>query len=118
MSMSNSSAKQNTNVEGKCENKSDIQKESKKSKNFVDSLFSIGKQHSSKTIMAHININSLSIKFDMLTNSVTEYIDTLIISETKVDNGFPHAFYHIKDFKSIWIREKLSWRWSLGLRKG
>ena len=34
--------------------------------------------------MAHININSLRNKFDELTNSVSEYIDILMISETKL----------------------------------
>ena len=33
---------------------------------------------------AHVNINSLRNKFDMLTN--IEYIDTLMISETKLDD--------------------------------
>ena len=32
--------------------------------------------------MAHININSLRNKSDILTNSVSEYIDALMISET------------------------------------
>ena len=50
--------------------------------------------------MAHININSLRNKFDMLTNSVTEYIDILMISETKLDNTFPYALYHLKDFSN------------------
>ena len=48
--------------------------------------------------MAHININSLWNKFDMLTNSATEYIDILMISETKLDDTFLHAFYHLNDF--------------------
>ena len=34
----------------------------------------------------------------MLTNSVSEYIDILMISETKLDDTFPHALYHLKDF--------------------
>ena len=38
-------------------------------------LFNIRKHHSNKIIMAHININFLRNKFDMLTNSVSEYID-------------------------------------------
>ena len=49
--------------------------------------------------MAHININSLRNKFDMLTNSVTEYIDILMISETKLGNTYPYA-YHLKDFSN------------------
>ena len=36
----------------------------------------------------------------MLTNSVSEYIDILMISETKLDGTFPHAFYHLKDFSN------------------
>ena len=48
--------------------------------------------------MAHININSLRDKFDMLTNNVTEYIDILMISETKLDDTFRHALYHLKDY--------------------
>ena len=50
--------------------------------------------------MAHINIHSLRNKIDMLTNSVTEYIDILMISETKFDNTFPYALYHLKDFSN------------------
>ena len=52
-------------------------------------------------LTSHININSLRNKFDMLTNSVSEYIDILMISETKLDDTFSHALYHLKDFKSI-----------------
>ena len=58
--------------------KSRIQDESLTCENFIDSLFNIRKQHSNKIIMTHININLNKFdrnKFDMLTNSVTEYID-------------------------------------------
>ena len=96
----NFSAKENTNVESKSENESEIQNEPQKYENFTDFLFNIQKKHSNKIIMAHININSLRNKFDMLTNSVTEYIDILMISETKLDNTFPYALYHLKDFSN------------------
>ena len=98
MSMSNFSAKDNTNVEGKSENESGIQDESQKCNNFIDSLFDIRKDHFNKIIVAHSNINSLRNKFDVLTNSVTEYIDKLVISETKFEHTFPHALYHLMDF--------------------
>ena len=100
MIMSNFSAKENTNVESKSKNNSGIQDESQKCENFTDFLFNIRKHHSNKIIMAHININSLRNKFDMLTNSVSEYIDILMISETKLDDTFPHALYHLKDFSN------------------
>ena len=50
--------------------------------------------------MAHININSLSNKFDMFTYSASEYMYILMISETKLDGTFPHALYHLKDFSN------------------
>ena len=34
----------------------------------------------------------------MLTKSVTEYIDILMISETKLDDTFPYALYRV-DFQ-------------------
>ena len=67
--------------------------------------------------MAHININSLRNKFDMLTNSVSEYIDILMISETKLDDTFLHALYHLKDFSNPYRLDRNS-RWNLGLHKG
>ena len=98
MSMSNCSAKENINVEGKSENESGIKDGSQKGEKFIDSLFNLRKHHSNKIIMAHININSLRNKFDMLTKSVTEYIDILMISETKPDDTFPYALYRV-DFQ-------------------
>ena len=41
--------------------------------------------------MAHININSLGREMDMLTNSAIKYIEALMISETKLEDTFPHA---------------------------
>ena len=98
--MSNISAKETTNVESISKNDSEIQDESQKCEKFTDFLFNKRKQHSNKIIMAHLNINSLRNTFDMLTNSVSEYIDMLMISETKLDDTFPHALYHLKDFSN------------------
>ena len=100
MNISNFSAKENRNVGSKSENESGIQDESPNYENFIDSLFNIRKHHSNKIIMAHININSLRNKFDMLTNSITEYIDMLMISENKLGDTFPHALYHLRDFSN------------------
>ena len=36
----------------------------------------------------------------MLTNSVAEYIDVLMISKTKLSDTFPHALHHLKDFSN------------------
>ena len=66
----------------------------------MKTLFNIRKHHSNEIIMAHTNINYLRNKFDILTNSVTEYIDKLMISETKLDDTFLHVLYHLKDFSN------------------
>ena len=66
----------------------------------MKTLFNIRKHHSNETIMAHTNINYLRNKFDLLTNGVTEYIDKLMISETKLDDTFLHVLYHLKDFSN------------------
>ena len=93
MIMSNFSTKENINVEGKRENERGIQDESQKCENSTDFLFNIRKHHSNKIIMAQININSLRNKFDILTNSVSEYINILMISESKFHDKFPHSLY-------------------------
>ena len=60
--------------------------------------------------MAHISINSLRNEFDMFTNSVSEYIDILMISETKFGDTFPHALYHLKDFSNPYRLDRKSHR--------
>ena len=57
---------------------------------------------SNEIIIAHININYLENKFDVITNSVTEYIDILMISETKLEETFPDALYHLKEFSNLY----------------
>ena len=107
MIMSNFSAK---------ENHRGIQDKSQKYENFTDFLFNIRKHHYNKITMAHININSLRNKFGILTNSVSEYIDVLMISETW--RHISACFVSSKGLlKSMQIRQKFSWRWNLGLRK-
>ena len=83
--------KENTNVEGKSENESGIQDDSRKCESFTDFLFNTRKHHSSKIVVVQIKINFLRNKFDMLTYSASEYIDILMISETKLNDIFPHA---------------------------
>ena len=78
----------------------DVQDELQKCENFKDSLFNIWKYHSNKINIAHININYFKNKFDMITNSVTEQIEELMISATKLYNTFPQALYHPKHFSN------------------
>ena len=39
-----------------------------------------------RLVLAHININSLRNKFDNLAQQITNNVDILMISETKLDN--------------------------------
>ena len=43
----------------------------------------------------------------MLTNSVTEYTDILMISETKLDDIFSHDLYHLK-IMNLYLLNSLS----------
>ena len=42
-----------------------------------------------KTVVGHLNINSIRNKFDFLAHQVNGNIDILTISETKLDESFP-----------------------------
>ena len=77
--MLNYSAKEIANVESKNENESGMQDKSQKCKNFIDA---------NNIIMADININFLRNKFDMLTNTVTEYIDIKSIQNGLADFNY------------------------------
>ena len=41
------------------------------------------------SIIGHLNINSIHNKFEMLSMSVVQYVDILMLSETKLDSTFP-----------------------------
>ena len=100
MSMPNSSEKENKNVERERER----ERERKKLDTIWINLYIIQctKNQSDKIIMALININLLWNKCGTLRNSVTEIIDKLMISGTKLADTFPHALCHLKVFsKSI-----------------
>ena len=51
-----------------------------------------------KIIIAHLNINSIRNKFDMLSDIVKNKIDILCITETKLDDTFPLSNFLIQGF--------------------
>ena len=51
-------------------------------------------------VIGQININSLRNKFDCLSSLISGNIDILLITETKLDNSFPEAQFHIEGFAS------------------
>ena len=53
-----------------------------------------------KLIFGHLNINSLRNKFHLLNEEVNGSTDILMVSETKLDDSFPHGQFLIEGFHS------------------
>ena len=49
-------------------------------------------------MIGHININSIRNKFEMLSNSIKDNLDILMISETKLDSTFPSNQFTVKGY--------------------
>ena len=62
------------------------------------SLCFIRKRNLYKLVAAHLNINSLSLKFDSLAQKITGNIDILMISEIKLVNSFPEGQFLIEGY--------------------
>ena len=63
-------------------------------------LKSLRSNHRQKIIMGHIKINSIRYKSDILKPMLTEVLDTLMISEIKLDDSFPEAQFYIEGFRT------------------
>ena len=66
--------------------------------NKVASLYSIRKHNLDKLVLAHLNINSLKLKFDSLAQKITGSVDILMLSETKLGNSFPESQFLIEGY--------------------
>ena len=55
-------------------------------------------QNPFRVIIGHININSIRNKFEPLVSFINNNLDILMISETKIDDTFPHSQFLIKCF--------------------
>ena len=66
----------------------------------LDDLKKVKLSNISKVTLAHININSIRNKFDFLANYIKNYVDTLMISETKLDDSFPLSQFKINGFNT------------------
>ena len=56
---------------------------------FSNELIVLHRKLFSKSIIAYVNINSLRNEFEFLVDIVRIYVDILLISETKLNKGFP-----------------------------
>ena len=50
------------------------------------------------SIIGHLNVNSIRNKFEMVSMSVAQYVDILVLSETKLDSTFPSIQFLINGF--------------------
>ena len=48
-------------------------------------------KNKNRPIIAQLNISSIRNKFGFLSSQITKYVDTLLLSETKLDDLFPTA---------------------------
>ena len=55
-------------------------------------------QNPNRILIAHLNINSLRNKFEILKETITNKVDILLICETKLDSSFPLNQFHIDGF--------------------
>ena len=62
------------------------------------SLNEVRKLNPNRLIIAHININSIRNKFEMLKATITDKTDILLISDTKLDSSFPVNQFLIDGF--------------------
>ena len=64
-------------------------------------LKSIRLKYPKNIIIGYININSIRNKFESFSMMVKDYLDVLIISETKIDSTFPDSQFQILGFKKL-----------------
>ena len=65
----------------------------------------IRQENLNRIILAHLNINSIRNKFDLLANQIAGNVDVLAISETKVNASFPIDQFKIPGFSTHFRRD-------------
>ena len=70
------------------------------------SINDLRRTYSNKIILAHLNINSIRNKFEMLCEFIQGNLDILLISETKIDESFPSAQFIIPGFSTPFRYDK------------
>ena len=68
--------------------------------NYIDILKDLRIKNANRVIFAHLKINSIRNKLEMLSGLLSGKIDILVISETKIDNTFPTPQFAIPGFSS------------------
>ena len=61
-------------------------------------LENLKEKNSERPVIAHLNINSISSKFEPLTLMIKDSVDFLLVTESKIDDTFPHGQFRIEGF--------------------
>ena len=67
-------------------------------KPFKEVLGSSRRSNLNRIILAHLNINSIPNKLNLLAESVSGNVDIIMISETKIDETFPARQFYIDGY--------------------
>ena len=74
--------------------------------NQSDALTEIRIKNLKQLIIAHLNINLLGNKFDLLTILVQDKIDILMVTESKLDDTFPDFQFHVPGYKVPFCKDR------------
>ena len=66
-----------------------------------------------KLVISHLNINSLSNKFDQLKLIIKNKVDILVITETKLDSSFPDPQFKIDGFRQPYRLDRNMHGWDV-----
>ena len=89
--MNNISSQQNNIVSGNCEDDSD----KTRSCDAPSILKKLKIKNINRSVIGHLNINSLPGKLDQLKSIIGKNIDILVITETKIDPSFQNSQFQI-----------------------
>ena len=57
--------------------------------------------HPNNPIISYLNINSIRNKFENFTDMISEYVDVIVIAQTKLDDTFPKSKFSLPGFKAL-----------------
>ena len=75
-----------------------IESEKEKDKRQNINVKSLREENPNRPVFAQININSIRNKFQLLASQIINYVDVLLVSETKLDDSFPTAQFLLDGF--------------------
>ena len=85
-------------IETSSDSDSDVSEKDENIDNPYEILSNLKEKNSERPVIAHLNINSISSKFEPLVDMVKESVDFLLVTESKLDDTFPLGQFQIEGF--------------------